>query len=337
MANLPVYEQIGIAASWIITGCRIMQGMSSMGEIVGAEIYLTEITKPPVQYSAVLLIAIFSILGGTAALAVASLVTSFGLNWRIAFWVGAATGVVGGIARTALRETPDFADAKRKLEQTFAEVSIDKSRLEGSLIWKEKVNKKTVLSLLLIQCGWPVCFYFIYIYCGNILKNQFGYSPEQVIHQNFIVSIVSLLGYLILLYLSSRIHPLRILKAKVMIFLPAILICSCLLSFITSPLHLFMMQSFFILFILSTNPATPVFYTHIPVFRRFTCIGMTYAVSRALMHITTSFGLVYLVEYFGSAGLLIIMIPVSVGFAFGVLHFEKLEKESGNYQSNFSR
>jgi len=41
MANLPTYSQIGIAASWLITICRILQGMSSVGEIVGAELYLT--------------------------------------------------------------------------------------------------------------------------------------------------------------------------------------------------------------------------------------------------------------------------------------------------------
>eukprot|EP00697_Spironema_sp_BW2_P010933 gnl/Spiro4/26461_TR13162_c0_g1_i1.p2 gnl/Spiro4/26461_TR13162_c0_g1~~gnl/Spiro4/26461_TR13162_c0_g1_i1.p2 ORF type:complete len:412 (+),score=-105.69 gnl/Spiro4/26461_TR13162_c0_g1_i1:2927-4162(+) len=321
MANLPTYEQIGIAAAWIITICRITQGMTCMGEIVGAEIYITEITKPPAQYPAVMLIAIFSILGGTAALAVASLVTSFGINWRIAFWIGAGTALVGTIARNALRETPDFADAKRQLTKTFV---------------KEKIAKKTMLALLLIQCGWPVCFYFVYIHCGNLLKTQFNYTSEEVIHQNLIVSIISLLGYLVLLYLSYKVHPLKILKVKVLVFIPAIIICAYLLNYITNPFYLFLIQSFFILFILSTNPATPVFYTHIPIFKRFTFISLTYAISRALMHVTTSFGLVYLVKFLGSAGLLVIMLPVSIGYAFGVLHFEKLETEAGNRPKGLS-
>ena len=41
MANLPTYAQIGISASWIVTICRILQGMCAMGEGTGAEIYLT--------------------------------------------------------------------------------------------------------------------------------------------------------------------------------------------------------------------------------------------------------------------------------------------------------
>ena len=73
-------NQIGITASWAVTICRMIQGMSSMGEIVGAEIYLTEVVKPPLQYPVVMMIAVASILGGVFALALASLFTSYGFN-----------------------------------------------------------------------------------------------------------------------------------------------------------------------------------------------------------------------------------------------------------------
>jgi len=53
MATLPTYAQIGITAAWAVTLCRIIQGISSMGEIIGAEIYLTEMTKPPASYQIV--------------------------------------------------------------------------------------------------------------------------------------------------------------------------------------------------------------------------------------------------------------------------------------------
>ena len=43
MFFLPTYEQVGIVASWAVTACRIVQGLSSMGEIVGAQLYLTEL------------------------------------------------------------------------------------------------------------------------------------------------------------------------------------------------------------------------------------------------------------------------------------------------------
>ena len=85
MANLPTYAEIGISAAWIVTICRMVQGMSSMGEIVGCQVYVTEITKPPEQYPAVTFISVASTFGAVAALGIASLVTSSGFNWRIAF------------------------------------------------------------------------------------------------------------------------------------------------------------------------------------------------------------------------------------------------------------
>ncbi|WP_232202714.1 hypothetical protein [Rickettsia montanensis] len=53
MANAPTYEQVGYFAAVLITICRAIQGISSVGEIVLAELYLTEITKPPIQYPVV--------------------------------------------------------------------------------------------------------------------------------------------------------------------------------------------------------------------------------------------------------------------------------------------
>jgi len=122
MANLPTYEQIGITAAWLVTFCRILQGLSSMGEIVGANIYLAEITKPPLRYTVVALTDTASSLGGMVALLVATLATSIQFKWRIVFWIGSAIALAGTIARTRLRETPEFIvsnNEKLKNNQTL--------------------------------------------------------------------------------------------------------------------------------------------------------------------------------------------------------------------------
>ncbi len=49
------------------------------------------------------------------------------------------------------------------------------------------------------------------------------------------------------------------------------------------------------------------------------------------MHIITSFGLVFLVKYFDNWGVLFILIPVSIGFTWGILYFEKLDKVVESY------
>ncbi len=56
MANLPTFAQIGITAAWLVTICRIVQGMTSMGEITGAQLYLTEYLQPPGRYVSVAMI-----------------------------------------------------------------------------------------------------------------------------------------------------------------------------------------------------------------------------------------------------------------------------------------
>ncbi|WP_081482393.1 MFS transporter [Rickettsia australis] len=89
IANIPTYAQIGITASIIVIICCILQGMSSIGEVIGVEFYCTETIKPPKSYQVVGLIGVLSVFGGTAALGLASLVTSYGFNWRLAFWIGA--------------------------------------------------------------------------------------------------------------------------------------------------------------------------------------------------------------------------------------------------------
>ncbi|WP_266105306.1 MFS transporter [Rickettsia peacockii] len=182
--------------------------------------------------------SVFANLGGMIALAVASLVTSFGFNWRIAFLLGTIIAIVGAVARTALRETPEFADAKRRVKKniTLIQKTTD-NPLKDNLIYNERVNLKTVFFLLLISCGWPICFYFTYIYCGEILKNSFNFTAEAVIHHNFIVAIVNFCAYLILNYLSYIIYPLKILKIKLVIFFIFALICPYLLNNITTSVH----------------------------------------------------------------------------------------------------
>lgn len=165
MANLPTYQQIGITAAWLVTLCRIIQGMTSMGEIIGAILYCTETIKHPEQFPAVVVLTFFVAFGGTCALSVATFVTSYGFNWRMGFWIGAGVALVGVVVRTALRETPDFIAAKGKLK-------ID-SKNPSELMKQynhinEKVSKKTVFFALLVECPVPINFYFP---CKKILKS----------------------------------------------------------------------------------------------------------------------------------------------------------------------
>lgn len=334
MASLPTYARIGITAAWMVTLCRVLQGLASMGEIVGAELYLTETISPPARYPCVALVSVFSVVGTAAALCFSSIVTTYGFNWRNAFWVGAIIALVGTAARTRLRETPDFVNMKKRMQKSVDAAGAVGVAVASELLkktnfpWKDKVNPVTALASLVIQCAWPVCFYVAYMHCGGLLKHSFGYTPEQVILQNFFVSLVQLAGFLVVTYLSYWVYPLKILRAKLAVFSVFILACPFWLSHIHSAFELFLLQSVIVLFASDSMPAVPIFFSHFPVFKRFTYGNLTYAFSRALMYVVTSFGLVYLNAAFGHWGLLIVLLPTNLGFAWGVRHFDKLEKES---------
>jgi MFS transporter, MHS family, proline/betaine transporter len=335
MATLPTYSQIGIVASWAVTGCRIAQGMSCMGEIIGAELYLTEITKPPLQYPLVGILGLAGVVGSVAALGVANIVLGCNIGWRIAFWIGAIIAIVGAVARTTLRETPEFANAKNRIKKVYNDANLDQARLQSDPIFNQKINRKTLWALFILYCEWPICFYFIYIYCGDILKNSFGYSAEQVIKHNFTIVLVQLLVTILKTILTYKVYPLIILKVRTALFLIFILFCPYLLNNMANPSDLLWIQ-LIIVFLTGANFAAPIFFKHLPIFKRFTCSSLIYSVSRALIYVFTSFGVIYLIKYFNHYGFFIIAFPVSIMCYWGLCHFETLERQAGNYPHNRS-
>jgi MHS family proline/betaine transporter-like MFS transporter len=326
MAILPTYDQIGIYAAWIVTGCRMAQGLCTMGEVIGANVYITEITKPPLQYVSVSLMAIFGSLGGVFSLATAALVTSNGFDWRNAFWIGSGIAIIGAVARTRLRETKDFADAKYRVEQNIKLAGEDPNILNKRSMWRESLDVKTALALFFMECSWPVCFYIAYIHCGNILKFDLGVSSSGVIQNNFILSIIQLFAWLVAVLASYRIYPLNILKFKFIVFCPIMVLLPYLLAVTTEQWQILLMQSVIVSLGFMGTPAMSIFYKRLPIFKRFTSAAFAYALSRAFVYILTSFCLVILTEWFGHYGILIIMIPTAIAYFYGLRHFEKIEK-----------
>ncbi len=330
MANLPTYAQIGISAAWVVTICRMIQGVASLGEIVGAELYLTESLPLPIRYPYVALIAVSSVLGTVMALIIASIFTSFEMNWRIAFWVGSCIAAIGSVARTRLRETPEFVDMKLRIKKSL-EASTKKEIAQAKKLMRtaasfahKKENQKSASMFFLIQCAWPICFYFAYVYCSNLLKS-IGYTAEEIIHQNLAVTLVQLLSLTSVSILSYWFHPLKILKTKLFLFALFIIVCPFILKYAPNPLGIFFLQAITVAFAPDSAPAVPVFLVHLPTFKRFTYASFTYAISRACMYIVTSFGLIYLTTWFSHWGLWLVFIPSIVGFFLGVRYFEKLE------------
>jgi MFS family permease len=242
IAILPTYSEIGISATIILTLCRIIQGMSAPAEMRGAEIYLTESSKPPIQYPLVASLTLFTCFGTSAALGVASIFTNsyfskYEFAWRIAFLIGSIIAIVGFVARSSLKEANDFVNKKAKFKKRLKEHNIEYNVVDQSIVEK-KTDPLVAMYYFFIQCARPPCFYFIYIYCSDILRNNCGFSEGDVINQNFWVSIIDLSGVFGLAYLSYKIFPLKILKIRLYLFTITILLFPFVLHHYNDSAHL---------------------------------------------------------------------------------------------------
>lgn len=123
MTILPTYQEIGIWASIIMISCRVIQSFAATGESIGAEIYLTEILKPPLSYKVVSWVAEVCTLGSLGALCIATIVLKSQANWRFVFGLGCIIALVGSASRTRLKETIEFSDLKRRMQKAIEQLS----------------------------------------------------------------------------------------------------------------------------------------------------------------------------------------------------------------------
>lgn len=329
IASLPTYAQIGITASIVVSLCRIIQSISSVGEVTSCDLYLIETTAPPIQYPIAGTADIFGALGGTFALGIISLVTMYEVNWRWAFLFGFGIAFIGFFARKTLLETSDFSKVQFKIKLIMDEFKFSYQEAK-KIILKETdakfPSRGVKYALLMIQCVFPLYYYFSYIYCGDLLKSLFNYSSIEIIHSNFILSIVDFVQIVFIYSISYHINPLKILKVQLVLSSILVLLLPFLLNNVSEPYHLIALQYLMVILAVHGAPAFPIFYKHIPVLQRFRTVGAQYAWGRAIMFTIASFGLIYLVEYFGNVGLLILFIPVLMGYTKALFYFDKLEK-----------
>jgi len=336
VAFLPTYAQIGITASWIITICRMVQSVAAAAEGTGAELYLTESSKPPVQYPLVSSVTVFASLGCAAALGIATIAmnenifSSIGMSsWRIAFLVGAGVALVGTIARTSLKEADEFSDKKKQLESRYVENKIKGSDLSNEFL-KEKSAFRTSLAYFLIQCARPPGFYFTYIYCAELLRKECGYTLSEIVFDNFIVSIVDVFALTTLAALSYYFNPLKIIKSLLFLFFSTMIFFPVVLENVSlenKGIWIMIFQCISVMLVFDHNPATPIFYKYFPIFKRFTYTSLLTAFAKLGTYSIASFGLVYATDFWGYWGIFTIFVPAGIAFYFSVNYFQRLESE----------
>ena len=328
MAKLPTYAEIGIYATLGVMLCRMIQGFSTSGEAMGALIYMNEFLKSPNRYVASGIIDFARRIGSLFALIIASFALFADFNWRLAFWIGAVIAVIGVFARTRLRETPDFADYKRrmKLKEELSESKIYTSSK------KVKYDKKAVIAMFFGIAIDSISFYISYIYIGIFMKNSLGMSPADVIKHNLIVAMLSSLSPIILALFSKKYHPIRILKFNLIIVAIIIPFVPYFLENIKNLILIIFLQ-FIINAFIGSFYAEAMWMKHFPVERRFAIVATTFGVATALGMAVVSFGLPPLSKYMGHYAILVFFIPCIIGFLWSLSYLKELEIKTGRYHN----
>ncbi|WP_017442328.1 hypothetical protein [Rickettsia gravesii] len=116
------------------------------------------------------------------------------------------------------------------------------------------------------------------------------------------VGILELISTIVFTYLVLKIHPLKLLKIRLIIFSFFSLVIPTLLNNITTAYQLFIFQAFIGVCAPTGFTAFAIFCMNFPVFKRFLYTSVIFATSRALMYALASFGVVFLTNYFAYWG-----------------------------------
>ena len=328
MATLPTYVEIGITATIVMIICRMLQGFSSLGECIGTKLYLVEILRSPHRGVFVGLIGTFIGFGGLLALVVAKFSTSIAYNWRVAFGIGALIAIIGMLARTRLKETPEFIDYKRRMESRSI---INSSKDFTEVIQADKkIDKKVVFLYFSTEVVLEFPFYIAFIFMGDFMKNKLNFSAEEVISQNLYLCLLTVSFSALAAIFAKTYHPLKIGFTTTIIFSIILFFIPFWLNNVSNNISLLLLQlSVFFLLIPGAGLLEAVFFRYFPVSRRFRFVATTFGFASPIGKVIISFGLIPIINYFGNYGIWFFLVPAAIIVFVAINYFKKLEKERG--------
>lgn len=171
-AALPTYEQVGMAAPFLLLAVRLLQGLSVGGEYGTVATYMSEVALKgqrgfysSFQYVTLSGGQLLASLLGVIMLALMPKEQLMDGGWRIPFIIGGVVAILSFFARRHLKET----------------LSEDDGRKEGSGSLKELLTKNWSTFLLVVgyTSAGSLCFYIITVYSKTYITSL-GFADKTV-------------------------------------------------------------------------------------------------------------------------------------------------------------
>lgn len=205
-AALPTYEQVGMAAPFLLLAVRLLQGLSVGGEYGTVATYMSEVALKgqrgfyaSFQYVTLSGGQLLASALGVIMLAFMSKEQLMDGGWRIPFIIGGVVAILSFFARRHLKET----------------LPEDEGQKEGSGSLKElfKHNWKTFLLVVGYTSAGSLCFYIITVYSKTYITSL-GFDDKTVGYMMTIALFVFMCAQPLFGMLSDRIGR----RASMMLF-----------------------------------------------------------------------------------------------------------------------
>lgn len=288
LSLLPKYDEIGIAACYLIALIRIVQGISVGGEYSGAAIYAIEHTDK----SNMGVVGSTVLAGTTLGVLLATIISNIlqdpqlpDYSWRFAFLLGSGLAMIGYFIRKKLGESPLFSLEKAREEKIplFYGLKKFKRQFIAAILLSGANNANYYFGLVFIPSyfktegassidfnnWWLACFMLF-------LEPTFGWLSDKWSRNKIIIGVFSCLTIYNLFFLDLLINYSTSIIGIISIILSAIL-----LSTSVSTVNIFVLQIF-------------------PAKCRYSCGALSYSIGAAIFGGTTPLVCSWITEHVGN-------------------------------------
>jgi len=314
MGCLPTYREIGIWAPLFLAFGKMLQNFFVAGESTGGAIFVLEhadLKKRSLISSFYDASSIIGILIASGLVTLLSLQGMVEEKWRVLFWMGGATGILGVVLRM---------QAQDKME-TFLKLQKIK------VIQVVKEHKKALACIILASGFSYTTYSMAFTLMNGFVPLVTALTKADVMKINTLLLILDMLLLPFFGFLAHRIGKERIMYAAA--FSTAI---------VALPLFYFLDRSSFFtviivrsaIMVLGVAFAAPYHawaLERVPPYARYTILSLGSALGSQLIGVPTSSICLWLYQKFhlvSAPGFYLVLIASAAGF---VLHFAKVEEE----------
>ncbi|MCI9888326.1 MFS transporter [Micrococcales bacterium 31B] len=189
---IPTFDTIGLWAPALLLLCRLVQGLSAGGELIGSNTlvaehvpasrrglivgFTTTFVNLPVPVILLFEVLLVALLGEESFVA---------FGWRIPFWLGGAFALIGLVLRFGVAESPEFRAAAGQ-GGPRASATLEKTPLLGAL----RHDRRSIFFVFAVAVLSGLAFYVIATYMVSYLTVVVGLERREALAANAVGMVV---------------------------------------------------------------------------------------------------------------------------------------------------